>query len=288
MHEDRAILDTVFATNRNAIIDLHNLEQSAQATSKEAEKNHDQEYVSAPVAEIPPIPDVLPTATRISSASPKTAPRRSFSRRGMRLGVHMSILDMGAHSAPDALKRKWIQTSRSHHPVKPIMTGARSPEKAHVRFPLEASPTKANIPPEKKTLSAAGHGRKANGGWISAPTAEKLHKMIDHLELSHSTGISTLVPHGRRRSSVGKQANATATADSQATRRSSASKQDAPPAPGTGNPKEEWLKEKAAQHKGAQFCSGRETGSGYMNLRKQPINKCLKGNVFSNRLEESL
>jgi hypothetical protein len=206
MHEDRAILDTVFATNRNAIIDLHSLERTIGAVREIGDKDRQQEDVSVPATEIPPIPDIFPAAPRTASSAPKMTPRKSFSRRGIRLGVHMSILDMGAHSVPDALKNKWIQTSRSNHPIKPMMTGARSPDKAHVRFPLANSPSKANASPEK-TPSAVNHARKTSHGWISAPTAGKLHRMIDHLELSHSAAISKLVPHGRRRSSVSKHAN---------------------------------------------------------------------------------
>jgi hypothetical protein len=206
MHEDRVILDTVFATNRNAIIDLHNLERTLGTIREIGNKDHQQEDLSVPISKVPPIPDIVPAALRAASSAPSTTPRRSFSRRGMRLGVHMSILDMGAHSAPDALKNKWIQASRSQHPVKPLMTGARSPDKAHVRYPLSDSPNKANTSP-KRSSSAVNHARTTSRGWISAPTAGKLHRMIDHLELSHSAAISKLVPHGRRRSSVSKHAN---------------------------------------------------------------------------------
>lgn len=204
MHGDRAIIGTVFATNRNAIIDLHNLANSPETVREVAAKDHGPGGVSALSSEIPPVPDVLPAAPETVLGPPKTTLRGSFSRRGMRLGVHMSILDMGAHSAPDALKDKWIQTSRSHHPIKPMMSGARSPDKADVQFPLEANLSKANLSPEKPPPGIPNHGRKASHGWISSPTAGKLHKMIDHLELSHSAAISKLVPHFRRRSSISK------------------------------------------------------------------------------------
>jgi hypothetical protein len=209
MHEDRAILDAVFATNRNAIIDLHNLEHSRHAVGHSPEKDYEHDHICAASPRIPPLPDVLPVAPRSSPAAYQTTPCRSFSRRGMRLGVHMSILDMGAHTAPDALKNKWIQTSRSHHPAHNTMSGATSPkkpqDKTQARFPLEENPNKANLSPEKTAPpSTVGHGRKSGHGWISSPTADKLHKMIDHLELSHSTAISRMLPYGRRRSSVGK------------------------------------------------------------------------------------
>lgn len=234
MHEDRAILDAVFTTNRNAIIDLHNLEHSLEAVRKTVGADHEHGDMSASSAKIPPIPDVFPAAPRTTPAKPTAPPRRSFSRRGMRLGVHMSILDMGAHSAPDALKNKWIQTSRSHHPIKPMMTGARSPDKAHVRCPLTNSPSKGNVSPGKKTSAAVNHGRKTSHGWISTPTAGKLHKMIDHLELSHSSAISRLVAHGRRRSSVSKHADPAMQEEDSRRHRASASKQELAAVSATG------------------------------------------------------
>jgi hypothetical protein len=208
-------------------MELHNLDLCPDATRKAVGEDHQPRDLSTSGIGIPPIPDVLPKTPETVSVAPKTTPRRSFSRRGMRLGVHMSILDMGAHSAPDALKNKWIQTSRSHHPVKPVMTGARSPDQAHVRFPLDDTPSKVNVSPEKKISGAPNHDRKPSHGWISTPTAGMLHKMIDHLELSHSTGISKLVTHrGRRRSSVSKRPNAAAEAEGLRQRRSSATKQE--------------------------------------------------------------
>jgi hypothetical protein len=233
MHEDRAILDSILATNRNAIIDLHNLEQASPSATKTKEENHATPAASGAGAgtdvEIPLVPDVLPTAPRKGSVSGNTPSRGSFSRRGTRLGVHMSILDMGAHTAPDALKNKWIQTSRSHHPPKPTMTGAKSPERPHVRFPLEESPTKTNTSPDKKTPKASAHTRKTSQGWISSPTAGKLHKMIEHLEMSHSTGIAKLISHGRRRSSVSKAAIAeTQTGQNVRRRRSTVDAQETP------------------------------------------------------------
>ncbi len=243
MHEDRAILDTVLARNRNAIIDLHGLEQPPEAGRKTVGNDHQHRDIPSSSTKVPQILDVLPAAPRTPSAVANTTPRRSFSRRGMRLGVHMSILDMGAHSAPDALKTKWIQTSRSHHPVKPTMTGARSPDKAPVRFPFEDCPSKANVSPEKKTPSAASHGRKLSHGWISTPTAGKLHKIIDHLELSHSTGISRLVPHGRRRSSVSKHPGPATQAEELRRRHSLASKQEILAASRTGGSNKECLRQ---------------------------------------------
>ena len=229
MHEDRAILDTVFATNRDAILDLHDLDRFPESIHKTVGIDDHHGDVSALNTENPPIRDVLPAAPRAASAAPKTTPRRSFSRHGIRLGVHMSILDMGAHSAPDVLKNKWIQTSRSHHPAKTLMTGARIQDKAHAQFPLQNSVCKVNVSPEKKNnADAVNHSRKPSHGWMFTPTGGKLHKMIDHLELSHSTAISKLVHNGRRRSSVSNHPSPAMQANGLRHRRSSASKQETP------------------------------------------------------------
>jgi len=66
--------------------------------------------------DIPSMPDVLPPgiAEQLptdTSTAPPSRMQRTFSKRGARLGIHMSILDLGAHEAPYNLKRKWIQAA---------------------------------------------------------------------------------------------------------------------------------------------------------------------------------
>ncbi|KAK5957205.1 hypothetical protein OHC33_001576 [Knufia fluminis] len=124
MHEDRMILESVLARNRNAILDLHNLTNTGQSAenleSHTLERkpsragDHYRQLSEATGVEIPPIPDVLPptSADKQESENRSTPPsslRRTFSKRGVRLGVHMSILDLSAHEAPSNLKQKWIQ-----------------------------------------------------------------------------------------------------------------------------------------------------------------------------------
>ena len=121
MHEDRVILESVVAQNRNAILDLHNLEQthrhhhssSSSSSHPEAAGTHHRDLSNSTGVEMSPIPDVLPPTAKQEKKDEKTKPpSRRFSRRGVRLGVHMSILDMGAHEAPKGLKDKWIQRSQ--------------------------------------------------------------------------------------------------------------------------------------------------------------------------------
>lgn len=124
MHEDRMILESVLARNRNAILDLHNLTNTGQSTEympgyvterkQSRAGDHHRQISESTGVEVPPIPDVLPpTAAEKQQAESKITPpstlRRTFSKRGVRLGVHMSILDLSAHEAPSNLKSKWIQ-----------------------------------------------------------------------------------------------------------------------------------------------------------------------------------
>jgi len=124
MYEDRMILESVLAQNRDAIIDLHNLTNTGQAAATEQGKtlerqpsragDHHRQLSDLTGVEIPPIPGVLPpTAADQREADSKSTPpsslARTFSKRGVRLGVHMSLLDLSAHEAPSRLNRKWIQ-----------------------------------------------------------------------------------------------------------------------------------------------------------------------------------
>lgn len=127
MHEDRVILESVLANNRNAILDLHNLASSMGAGPREGAAgldqtrsragDHHRELSESTGVDIPPIPDVLPpSATAVASHQAteaendtETQLKRTFSKRGVRLGVHMSILDLSAHEAPANLRKKWLQ-----------------------------------------------------------------------------------------------------------------------------------------------------------------------------------
>ena len=121
------ILESVLARNRDAILDLHNLTNIGQSVAtgtghslqrqpSRAGEHHRQLSESTGV-EVPPIPDVLPPTPAEkqeaeSNITPPSSLRRTFSKRGVRLGVHMSILDLSAHEAPSNLKKKWIQHAR--------------------------------------------------------------------------------------------------------------------------------------------------------------------------------
>lgn len=135
MHEDRVILESVLATNRNAILDLHNLagsigdkaiENSNSLKRKPSRAgDHHRELSESTGVDIPPIPDVLPpSAAAVASEKAVRAEneaevglKRTFSKRGVRLGVHMSILDLSAHEAPANLQQKWLQQAHLRRQV---------------------------------------------------------------------------------------------------------------------------------------------------------------------------
>ena len=65
MHEDRAILESVFANNRNAIVDVHMLDspghQHSSSSSSEGLANagaHHRKLSTSTGVECPPLPDV--------------------------------------------------------------------------------------------------------------------------------------------------------------------------------------------------------------------------------------
>ena len=113
MHEDRAILESVLAKNRNAIVDLHSFTSSTHgdvcrcqpSPSKGSSRRHKSSSPHYSGPDIPPMSDIFTTTRTAEKVSPL---KRPFSKKGFRLGVHMSILDLGAHDAPDRLKDKWI------------------------------------------------------------------------------------------------------------------------------------------------------------------------------------
>ncbi len=118
MQEDLAILETVFAS-RDAITGLqslgkpsheHNSSTSSAGTSDTTPSfkpgAHGRNLSSATGIDVPIIEDVLPVSEKKKK---QEALARRFSRRGVRLAVHSSIMDTNAHDVPISLRNKWIQ-----------------------------------------------------------------------------------------------------------------------------------------------------------------------------------
>jgi len=156
------ILESVLARNRDAIVDLHNLTNTGQSATTQGQTldrkpsragDHLRQLSESTGVEIPPIPDVLPpTAAEKQEADKRTTPpstlRRTFSKRGVRLGVHMSILDLSAHEAPSNLKKKWIQHAHNREQISHSQT--------HDRRGLTALPELSRIS-EVDTVAGSSH-----------------------------------------------------------------------------------------------------------------------------------
>ena len=118
MRESLAILETVFAS-RKAIRDLRGLgsktHEHTRSTSSAGSFDttpsfrpgaHGRNLSTATGVYVPIIEDVLPMPEK-SKKQEELA--RRFSRRGVRLAVHSSIMDTNAHDVPISLRNKWIR-----------------------------------------------------------------------------------------------------------------------------------------------------------------------------------
>lgn len=133
MHEDRVILDSVLAQNRDAILGLHNLIGSGNTSHKELtapceplrEGEHYKNFSESTGIDTVSIADVLPPSDDNDTAhQPESGKddfsnplRQTFSKRGVRLSVHMLVLNLNAHKAPEELRKKWIQEATGRGPA---------------------------------------------------------------------------------------------------------------------------------------------------------------------------
>lgn len=193
MSEDRAILESVFAKNRNAIVDLHILEKKVQNRTSTSEdptsfedtsintKDPGPELSRNTSVELPPIPDVAPPEPSSNKEDNAASLVRRFSKRGVRLGVHMSILDMGAHTAPAELRKKWInasQWSASELGTEPATTPTSKDKPSdHTSATRESTDSVTSIQSQKY----AAHSL------IRSPAAKTIGKLIHRLSISRTS-----------------------------------------------------------------------------------------------------
>ena len=229
LQEEHAILESVFLNHRNAIEELHELDDEYQKAKASGEFHHRRGSSGlSDIPEFPPMPDMV-SPSKSGKKPPKSCPN-NFSRRGMRLAVHMSILDMGAHKAPNALKDKWVQTSRAHAHQR-TMSGARSnhspnststpPFNDKSPGPLKAT---NRHKPHSSSISDSGskqeddhhyhqleteankenRARRGSLGLISHAAAEKLHHVIDRLEVAKKDEGEESSGEGEGKGMIGK------------------------------------------------------------------------------------
>ena len=113
MSQDRAILDSVFAKNRRAIVDLDTTSKKYQSSSSESQPNVNLESLSAlpsltdTAVNSPATPEISVSGTLQDAANPVSLARR-FSKRA-RLDVLESMRNLD--DAPGDLRRKWLNPS---------------------------------------------------------------------------------------------------------------------------------------------------------------------------------
>ena len=124
MHEDRVILEALFAQHQNAIVEMQKLANSHSSNNTDITQHtlerkpskagdHHRKLSEATGVDIPEIPDVLPPSNSTAeSVAASDNLRRTFSKRAPRLGVHKSLLDLSANEAPAYLRQKWVQQAR--------------------------------------------------------------------------------------------------------------------------------------------------------------------------------
>jgi hypothetical protein len=120
LHEDWAILESVFAS-RKAITDLHKSgKESDQHTSSSASTSspddpafepgaHGRNLSIATGVDTLTIDDILPPSDKKKK---EDALARRFSKRGVRLAVHNSILNLDTRDVPSSLRKRWIHAAR--------------------------------------------------------------------------------------------------------------------------------------------------------------------------------
>lgn len=219
MSEDRAILESVFAKNRNAIMDLHHLESSHQhssstssgANTSESSGNvgddipskpdgfspgaHGRNLSTATGVEVPPIPDVLPSKPGAASKLPSDTLSRRFSKRGVRLGVHMSILDLGAHEVAAGLRNKWITQARSPDYARSPMTTI-SEHSMHPKFKQGSGTPSGDMEPASELKMPArtdsddsvSKSRRRANSLIGSPVGKAISRVIRRLSITSVRG----------------------------------------------------------------------------------------------------
>lgn len=103
--------------------------------------------------------DVLPQGAGGGKRRTPDALARRFSRRGVRLAVHSSIIDTNAHEVPFSLRNKWIHQAQLRHGADNYDIG--SPSTAQLSKISEVNSNSG--PDEQPGTSAANQGAPSPG-----------------------------------------------------------------------------------------------------------------------------
>jgi hypothetical protein len=92
---------------------------------------HGRKLSSATGVDVLSVEDVLPSSNADQKQKKKEdVLARRFSRRGVRLAVHSSILDAQAHDVPGSLRKRWIQQARQRKVAEQL--SGEGPSIAHL------------------------------------------------------------------------------------------------------------------------------------------------------------
>lgn len=120
---------------------------------------------------------------------------RRFSKRGVRLAVHSSILDLNAHDAPNSLKHKWISQVQAGSPSIAQLTDI--PEVDSIPSILQRRVTVG----EEPTIAAPeSKAKKRSLTLMSTPGAKTLSKVISRLS---NTGLNNENKKGETETKAG-------------------------------------------------------------------------------------
>lgn len=192
LSEDWAILESVFAS-RNAITDLQNLARTTQSSSASSHESpggapsfepgaHGRKLSSATGVDVPLVADVLPARKPQENKPKDDQLARRFSKRGVRLAVHSSILDLNAHDVPNSLKHKWISHIHARSPS--IVQLGQIPEVDTMPSILERRVTTGDDLP---SWTPEAKSKKRSLTLMSTPGARTLGKVISRLS---NTGLT--------------------------------------------------------------------------------------------------
>ncbi len=175
LQDDLAILQSVFAS-KAAITELQNSAKKSHQHSPSSASSaatpifkpgaHGRNLSTATGVETLAVEDFLPSDKGAEKKKEEDPLERRFSRRGVRLAVHSSILDLNAHEVPDSLKKRWIYKAKLGRSDDQVGTG--SPSMAQLSKISEAnSSSSPEKPAETPDLHRNGsttehHGKQSD------------------------------------------------------------------------------------------------------------------------------
>lgn len=192
MSEDRAILESIFAENRNAISSLarsgsrYHKHSSSTSSDQDPELKpgaHGRNLSSATGVEGISVPDYLPPTTETTKVTGLTerGNERSLGRRFTKrvgLGVHKTIIEIQVNDTEATLRRRWIKDDRTAAIMPSIVETTQEPAQGQSHPANETATTNSRnnslaliSSSIGKSLSRAIHRLSIRKGQENLPTS---------------------------------------------------------------------------------------------------------------------